>query len=296
MSTNPQTFQTFFRRCSALATLFCFSLPISGASALRSPNVTTISLQPANETTLALNPFDLLRGAIRYIQVANISDRQEVEIGQQINQRLLQRQYQLYTNPQVNRYVDSIGQRLVASSDSRDIPYTFQVVRSDTINAFATPGGFVYVTTGLLRAADNEAQLASVLAHEIAHINERHSIEALKRAAIAQGIAETAGVETNTLANLGYQLAVDLPRTRGNEYEADRVGLEILTAAGYPPRASVQFLEQLQGMSRRPEFLRTHPTTANRIEALSANLEATATSAPAGLSASAYQRQISPLL
>lgn len=224
------------------------------------------------QTTLSFNFFDLFRNAIRFVQVSNISNEEEVEIGKQINQRLLSEQYELYNNQRTQKYVDNIGQKLVANSDSRNIPYTFQVVVSDAVNAFATPGGYVYVTTGLLEEADNEAQLASVIAHEIAHINERHSIKALKQAVLAQGIAETAGVSTSTLAQIGYQLAIDLPQSRQYEYEADRLGLEILQQAGYPPMAFVNFLKQLEG-GNSPEFLRTHPTNTNRLEALAEEIE-----------------------
>jgi len=247
-------------------------------------------------TEISLDLGDILRNAIRYVQVANISNEEEVEIGRQINDMLLEQQYDLYQNRRVNEYVDRLGQRLVAASDRRDIPYTFQVVESEEINAFATPGGFIYVTTGLLQEADNEAQLASVLAHEIAHVNERHSIEALRQTVLAQGIAETAGIDMNTLAQVGYQLAVGLPRSRGNEYEADEVGLDILQSAGYAPIAFVQFFNQLQERGGTPEFLRTHPITENRIEAIEAQIEPGSAYAGGGLNETAYQNQISPLL
>ena len=223
-------------------------------------------------TAISLNLLDLFRNAVRYVQVSNISDEEEVEIGKQINQQLLNKQYQLANNSQLQQYVDNIGQELIAKSDSRDIPFTFQVVESDAVNAFATPGGFVYVTTGLVNEADNQAQLASVVAHEIAHINQRHGIKALKQAVLARGIAETAGVSTSTLAQIGYQLAIDLPQSREYEYEADRVGLEILQQAGYPPMAFVNFLKKLES-GGQPEFLRTHPTNTNRIEALAQEIE-----------------------
>lgn len=267
------------------------------------PPATAASSVPAKEqtsslpdTAVSIDLGDLLRGTIRFIQVANISDEEEVAIGRQINEMLLNRRYQLYPDRELNQYVDRIGQRLVAQSDRRDIPYTFQVVVSDNVNAFATPGGFVYVTTGLLRAVDNEAQLASVLAHEIAHINERHSIQALRRAVLAQGIAETAGLDMNTLARIGYQLALELPRSRSFEFEADRVGLEILQEAGYPPIAFVRFLEQLEERPYPPEFLRTHPVTANRIAALLEMIESEEAVGERGTNEVNYQRTVIPLL
>jgi predicted Zn-dependent protease len=243
---------------------------------------------------LSLSLGDILENVFRYVQVSTISDEEEVQIGREINRMLLSQQYQLYNDRQVQNYVEQLGQDLVEASDaSRDIPYNFQVVVSDNINAFAVPGGYVYVTTGLLRAVDNEAQLASVLAHEIAHINERHSVKALRQAVLAQGIAETAGVDMNTLAQIGYQLAINLPRSRDFEYEADARGLEILQAAGYPPQAFVSFLEQLMDAPVPPEFLRTHPTSANRIEALRAQYSAS--SSQQGMSERNYENAIFPL-
>lgn len=228
------------------------------------------------EDALSVDVFNLFKNAVQYVQIANISDEQEVAIGRQINEKLLSQQYELAQDPQLQNYVDTIGKELLASSDTREIPYTFQVVNSEQVNAFATPGGFVYVTTGLIEAADNQEQLASVIAHEIAHIEEKHGVKNLKQAALAQGIAETAGVSTNTLAQIGYKLAVDLPQSRDYEYEADRIGLEILQNAGYSPMAFVAFLEKLQE-GNQPEFLRTHPTNANRIEAIAREMEAQTT-------------------
>lgn len=225
-------------------------------------------------TLISQNIGDIFRNVFRYIQVSSISDQQEVEIGRDINQRLLSRQYRLSPDQQAQRYVENIGQRLVQASDSRDIPYTFQVLASDQINAFAAPGGFIYVTEGLIEEADNEAQLASVMAHEIAHINQRHGIKALKRQVLAGGIADIAGVDSSTLAQIGYQVAIELPRSRDFEYAADEGGLRILDQAGYPPSAFVNFLQQLMDASVPPEFLRTHPTNENRIDAIQKQMQA----------------------
>ncbi|MGB3309689.1 MAG: M48 family metallopeptidase [Nodosilinea sp.] len=245
--------------------------------------------------SIRLSLGELFQNVFRYIQVSTISDQEEVELGRQINQMVLSQQYQLYNNQPVQQYVDRVGQRLVAASDSRDIPYTFQVLSSDEVNAFATPGGFVYVTTGLLQEADNEAQLASVLAHEIAHINERHSVQALRRAVLAQGIAEAAGVDMNTLAQVGYQLAFSLPRSRDFEYAADAAGLQTLQAAGYPPQAFANFLAQLMDSSGQPELLRTHPTSDNRIREIRSQYSTSASAPRQGTSTNAYEEAISPL-
>ena len=255
------------------------------------PNLIESALPNRSESVVAVDILDAVKGAVQYIQVSNISDEQEVEIGKQTNQQVLQ-QYRLYDRPQIQQYVSNLGQELIDSSDSRDIPFTFQVVDSDEVNAFATPGGFVYVTTGLLKTAENRAQLASVMAHEIAHINERHGIKGLKQAVAAQGIANTVGVDSNTLAQMAYQLAVDLPQSRSFEYEADRSGLEILQQAGYPPQAFANFLAKLEGGGGTPEFIRTHPTSEHRIEAISQTETATQVATNKGQDRSEYQNNV----
>ncbi len=255
------------------------------------PNLVESALPNRSESVVAIDILDAVKGAVQYIQVSNISDEQEVEIGKQTNQQVLQ-QYQLYDSPQIQQYVSNLGQELINSSDSRDIPFTFQVVDSDEVNAFATPGGFVYITTGLLKTAENRAQLASVMAHEIAHINERHGIKGLKQAVAAQGIASTVGVDSNTLAQMAYRLAADLPQSRSFEYEADSRGLEILQQAGYPPQAFANFLAKLEGGGGTPEFIRTHPTGEHRIEAISQTQTATQVSTNKGQDRSEYQNNV----
>lgn len=278
---------------------------LSAGATAATPMVPSSGLQSAapvahqmvnTSAAFSISLGEILENVIRYVQVSTISDREEVQLGQEINRMVLSQQYRLYNNRQVQNYVSQVGQRLVSASDtSRDIPYTFQVVVSDDINAFAVPGGYVYVTTGLLQAANNEAELASVLAHEIAHINERHSIQALRQAVLAQGIAETAGVEMNTLAQIGYQLAFNLPRSREFEYAADEAGLDILQAAGYPPQAFVSFLEQLMDSPNTPEFLRTHPTSANRIQQIQSLYDASSPSTQRGMVEANYENAIAPL-
>lgn len=267
-------------------------LPVS-ASQNAKPN-TVFSSQDRPEL-VAIDIIDAIKGAVQYIQVSNISDEQEVAIGQQTNEQVLS-QYQLYDNPQIQEYVSNLGQELVNNSDSRDIPFNFQVVASDEVNAFATPGGFVYITTGLLKTAENRAQLASVMAHEIAHINERHGIKGLKQAVAARGIASTVGVDTNTLAQIAYQLTVDLPRSRSFEYEADNSGLSILQQAGYPAEAFASFLAKLESSGGTPEFLRTHPSSENRIEAIAQKSQTTQASNSKGQDNTEYQNNVLALL
>jgi beta-barrel assembly-enhancing protease len=234
--------------------------------------ITASNISVSASQSVAIDITDIIKGTVEYVQIANISDEQEIEIGKQTNQQVLS-QYQLYNNSQIQQYVSDLGQELVSASDSRDIPFNFQVVSSDEVNAFATPGGFVYVTTGLLRTAENRAQLASVMAHEIAHINEKHGVKALKQAVAAQGIAGAAGVETSQLAQIAYQLTLDLPQSRSFEYEADNSGLQILQQSGYPAEAFADFLAKLESSGNTPEFIRTHPSSENRIKAISQNTQ-----------------------
>jgi len=248
------------------------------------------------QVSQALPWLDLIFRGVQIIQLSNISDRQEVEIGQQINQKLVRNQIRLYRNSSVNRYIDEIGQRLAKETQRSTIPYTFQVVEDDSINAFATTGGFVYLHTGLIEAADNEAQLASVIAHEIGHIEEEHMIEQMRQTAIARGVAVAAGLDRNTLVNIGVDLALRLPNSREDEFEADQIGLDLLKKADYAPSAMVDFMEKLQNKGGSvPSFLSTHPAVGDRINALKQAIDPAEADIGDGLDESAYKAKIRPL-
>ena len=195
-----------------------------------------------------LNLFDLIFNGIQYIQLSNLSAGQEVDLGRQTD-RALKRQGVRVLNPDlpVSRYVNEIGQRLAASSDRNNIPYTFQVVADNSINAFATSGGFVYINTGVVRAAENESELAGVLAHEIGHIVGRHSVNRMREITLANGIVGALGVSQDDLVNIGVQLALFLPNSRSAEYEADELGFFNMGRAGYDQRGLIAFMENLRG-------------------------------------------------
>lgn len=250
----------------------------------------------------------ILRG-VQIIQLSKVSDREEIAIGRQINQQLVNSEFRLYRNRAINEYVDQIGQRLVAKSDRPQIPYTFQVVEDNKVNAFATAGGYVYVTTELMRTADNEAELASVLAHETGHIEGRHLLQQMRQTAIARGVATAAGLDRSTLATIGVELALRRPNSRQDEFEADERGLRILSRAGYAPSAMVTFMEKLLRGGSLPTFLSTHPNTKDRIEALKRSINTTnkttstttstsgsTISSGNGLDNAAYRAKIQPLL
>lgn len=214
--------------------------------------------------------LDLIFNGVQYIQLSNISDQQEVSLGRRIDQQLKQQGVRIYAgNPGITDYVNQIGQRLAATSDRPDLPYTFQVVQDDSINAFATMGGFVYIQTGLIKAASNEAELAGVMAHEIGHITGRHAINQMKQMTLASGIAGALGVNQDALVNIGVQLALQLPNSRADEHDADRRGFYNLGRAGYAQSGFITFMQKLESQSGSvPEFLSTHPDPGNRVNNL----------------------------
>lgn len=262
-------------------------------SALMAVSVVVMTPTPSHAQGRLL---DLIFRGIQVIQLSNLSSRQEVALGRQMDQQLMSQQFRPYRNSEVNDYIDEIGQRLVPSSDRPDIPYTFRVVEDRQINAFATMGGYVYVTTGLLRAADNEAQVAGVLGHEIGHIASRHVVENMRERAIQSGVASAAGLDRSTAIAIGIELAVNRPNSREAEYEADERGLATMTRAGYAPRGMVDFMEKLRGQSSLPSILSTHPGAGDRVERLQRMIPAGTADSGAGLDNQAYRSRIRPLL
>ena len=188
----------------------------------------------------------------------------------------------LVDDPLVEQYVQSLGYRLVASSDRRDLGFTFFVVEDDSLNAFAAPGGFIGINSGMILATRSESEFASVLAHEIAHVTQRHIVRAIEHsnrsnlpvmagilAAIIIGGQDMEAGQATAAAVIGSTAQRQINFTRQNEMEADRVGIRILANAGFDPREMAGIFEKLQNAARYsqrpPEFLSTHPVTTNRI-------------------------------
>ncbi|PSN20643.1 peptidase M48 [filamentous cyanobacterium CCP5] len=260
--------------------------------------VTAVSVNLAIPQPSHAGLLDFLFNGIQYIQLSNLNDRQEVELGQNIDRQLKAQGLPVYRqDSEISRYVNSIGQRLASNSARPNIPYTFQVVRDDSINAFATMGGFVYIHTGLIEAADNEAELAGVVAHEIGHITGRHAVNQMRDMALASGIAGALGVNQDDLVNLGVQLALQLPNSRSDEYDADRRGFETMGRAGYAQEGLVSFMRKLEGQGGNPpEFLSTHPNPGNRVGNLQQMLNSSNNpGANDGLDANAYAARTSSL-
>jgi beta-barrel assembly-enhancing protease len=243
----------------------------------------------------AMSLPELIFRGIQVIQLSNLSDRQEVTIGRQINQQLVGREFKIYRDRAATSYINRIGQRLAQESDRPNIPYTFQVIDDDNINAFATMGGFIYVNKGLMTAADNEAQLASVMSHEIGHISARHSIKQMRQMAIASGVASVAGLDGSKAVQLGVELALRRPHSRQAEYEADQLGLQTMGRSGYAQSAMVDFMKKLLNKPSPPSILSTHPATTDRIAAISEAIDPDLASGE-GLNNGAYRQEINRLL
>jgi beta-barrel assembly-enhancing protease len=233
----------------------------------------------------------LIQG-VQVMRLSNVSEAQEASLGADINRTLLSEKVRIYQNPVVSSYVDRIGQRLARSSARPNLKYTFQVVEDDSVNAFATMGGFVYVNTGLLKAADNEAQLAGVMGHEIGHITGRHALQHIKQAAIAQGASSLLNVERNQIVQLGVQVAVTLRNSRQDEYDADRRGLTTMIQSGYAPTAMPEFMKKLIRGNSAPEFLSSHPAVTERVANLNRMIPAAYKNRTDGLSANSYKQNL----
>ncbi len=213
---------------------------------------------------------------------ALITPLQEKELGEAFFRNLHSR-IKISQDPDIQYYIQSIGQKLATHSDAPATPYHFFVVLDTAINAFAGPGGYIGVNSGLILASGSESELASVLAHEIAHITQRHLYRAFEAAnqlslptaaatlaAILIGTQSAALGQAALLAVQAGSLQSQINFTRSNEAEADRVGIQTLARAGFDPRSMPVFFERLQQSSRYygrniPEFLRTHPVTTSRI-------------------------------
>ena len=281
LSSILHTFRQIHRRC-------IYGL----VAAIVASGIIVSTPQPSQAQSL----LELLFRGIQVIQLATLSDSNEVALGRQINQQLVSQQVRLYRNSDISSYIEGIGQDLVPYSGRSDIPYTFQVVEDNQVNAFATMGGYVYVTTGLIRTADNEAQLASVIAHEIGHIASRHAVKQMREKALQAGVLTAAGLNRNDAVAIGVELAVNRPNSRQDELEADQEGLATLTQAGYAPSAMVAFMEKLLNQSSVPTFLSTHPSTRARIDRLNTMIDPATANTGKGLDNAAYRRRISALL
>ena len=213
-------------------------------------------------------------------QLIMVSPQQEAALGAQAYQQVVSKS-RVAHDPRTNAAVDDVGRRLAAVANRPDFQWNFVVLDDDRqVNAFCLPGGKVAVYTGILPIAQDQAGLAVVMGHEIAHAIARHGAERMSQAELAQlggqalaiGLGGSASSSAILAAyGLGTQVGVLLPYGRTQESEADHIGLLLMAQAGYDPRAAIGFWERMERSGDKggpPEFLSTHPSHGTRVEQL----------------------------
>lgn len=208
-----------------------------------------------------------------------ITAEEEVALGLRSRAQMAQQHGGLYPDQAAQDLVDKVGQKLVNSSIAKETPYKyeFHLLRDpNTINAFALPGGQIFITYALFSKLKNEHQLAGVLGHEIGHVIGRHSAERMANQGLTQGILSGVmvggGAESGQMASM-IANAVNMKYGRGDELESDDLGIKFMIDAGYQPEEMIGVMEILKaaaGPNRTPEFQSTHPDPENRVEKIKA--------------------------
>jgi predicted Zn-dependent protease len=208
------------------------------------------------------------------------SEKQEIAMGQESDQQIRQ-EFGIYEDKALNDYLERIGQSMVPYTHRPNLHYHFTVLDTPVVNAFAAPGGFIYVTRGILALMNSEAELAVVLGHELGHVSARHSMEQLSAQIVAQAGLLLGSVLSKDirkfagLASIGMQLLF-LKFSRGDEYQADSLGISYARQAGFAPGEMLRFFTALENMTAEssshniPTFLSTHPMTKDRIQKVKA--------------------------
>jgi predicted Zn-dependent protease len=223
------------------------------------------------------------------------SARQELELGQAYAEQI-RREKRPARSAELQEYVARLGRRLAAAPEAGNYPYSFEVIEEPSINAFALPGGPIFVHTGLIAAAANEAQLAGVLAHEIAHVALRHGTNQATKSILVQLSLSAAGILSGRdwIAQLGALgvMPLLLNFSRSAETQADLLGARILARAGYDPQEMARFFETLEESGsggKLPQFLSSHPKPGNRQQAIEREILALA-AGPARSSSASFER------
>ena len=228
------------------------------------------------------------------------SPQDDIQLGRQAAAEI-RKQVDVVDNQALQNYVSEVGQKLASQPEAGDYPYSFTLINDESINAFALPGGPVFIHSGLLKAADSEAEFAGVLAHEISHVVLRHGTNQASKANLVQLPAVLAGTAIGNngalaqLGQLGLGFGVNallLKYSRTAEKQADATGARIMAGAGYNPLAMADFFEKLEaeGGSRPPAFLSSHPNPGNRVTFVQAEIQALPASGPYNAGTGEFQQ------
>src|SRR5262249_21779006 len=264
----------FFRNTAALILAFtltaacAFAQSAGKSSPKSSPSTSSKTISDKDNPEL-IGKRNINKGTIEFYLI-----EREVALGRRLAYDV-DRSSKIINDPFTTEYVNRIAQNLVLHSDSK-VPFTIKVIDSEVVNAFALPGGFLYVNRGLLEAAENEAEVAGVIAHEIAHVAARHGVEQASKGELVNYLSIPlifmGGIGGYAIRQ-GLGLAVPLTFlkfSRGAEKEADRLGAQYMWASGYDPNALVTFFEKLEAKDKKKpgtlsKLFSTHPMTGDRI-------------------------------
>ncbi len=245
---------------------------------MRSSLIALLGLAIAGAGACALNP------ATGKQQISLIGEQQEIELGRNEDQRIVE-SLGLYGGSTMQSYIQELGKKLAATSERPDLPWTFRVVDDPSVNAFALPGGFIYVTRGIMAHLNSEAELAAVLGHEIGHVTARHSVNQMSKSQLASlGLGLGSAISPDFaafggLAESGLGLLF-LKYSRDDERQADDLGLRYVLRTHYDPRPMADVFGMLDSVSqaseggRTPAWLATHPAPANRKQAIEEKIAA----------------------
>ena len=219
----------------------------------------------------AADQFGQIQRAMNKAEDFTFTDAEERQLGAEISARLREK-YGVVQDPAVHKYVTLVGSVLASSSSRPALQWTFVVLDTDGVNAFAAPGGFVHVTRGALALIQNEAELADVLGHEIGHVTQKHTINAIKKSKIG---SDAAGAATRSALleqaiNMGYEFTLENKYDRNDENDADKVGLGLADKAGYSAAGLSAFLTRLadrnKGLKDRSGVFASHPEMKARLD------------------------------
>ncbi|HET9529771.1 MAG TPA: M48 family metallopeptidase [Blastocatellia bacterium] len=258
------------RRLSAL--VIALMVMAGPASALAADDKNKEKAKPLKdkENPMMIGKRDINKGSLNFY-----SQDKELRVGRQLAAEV-DSKAKFVTDPAITEYVNRVGQNIVLRSDAK-MPFTIKVIDSPEVNAFALPGGFLYINTGLIMAADSEAELAGVMAHEIAHVTARHGVEQASKGTLFQYLSipllfvgGVPGLILQNAVNVFVPLSF-LKFSRGAEEEADRLGLQYMWAAGYDPTQMLSFFEKLKSKEKKnpgtiEKIFSTHPTTGKRVD------------------------------